>query len=122
MNIKDYLHLYLGCDIQLKDGSIEKLKTVDSEISIVNMGWGNAQGADEVSPILRPLSDITEDELKLCHIYSSVEHAKICWKERFLSPLIKPKDVVYLLSKHFDLFGLIDAGLAIDVTTLKQTA
>jgi hypothetical protein len=28
--------------------------------------------------------------------------------------------VPYLLSKHFDLFGLIDAGLAIDKTKIKM--
>jgi hypothetical protein len=31
----------------------------------------------------------------------------------------KPESLRYLLSNHFDLFGLIEEGLAIDSTTLK---
>jgi hypothetical protein len=33
---------------------------------------------------------------------------------------IKASVFAYLISKHFDLFGLIEAGLAIDKTTLKE--
>lgn len=39
----------------------------------------------------------------------------------FVDVEVQAQFVRYLLSKHFDLFGLIPAGLAIDSTTLKPT-
>lgn len=103
MILKDYLHFYLGCDIQHEDGTIEKLKSIDTEISYVNFGWGNAKQMDKVKLILRPLSDMTEDERS-----EAVAMSKVFKYDA--------EQMKYLLSKQFDLFGLIEAGYAIKIT------
>lgn len=79
--------------------------------------------ASNRKPILRPLSDLTdptEDRMKpirkiaefhgdipLCHHYPS-DYETWCVYE-----------YEYLIKNHFDVFGLIDKGLAIDVNTLE---
>ena len=65
-------------------------------------------------PILRPLSDLTE------------RHAE-AWGIRNLGKLIKniqDKEIPLIVAEelyeeHFDIHGLIDAGLAVDINTLK---
>lgn len=118
-DIKDYLHLYLGCEIydSYNDRTgILKGITKDSVLIDHKTSW--RLDFDEVKPILRPLSDMTEEE-------------KIEYGETFKE--VKPffggdsvyfeshETVRWLLSKHFDLFGLIEAGLAIDGTKMKVT-
>lgn len=63
--------------------------------------------------ILRPLSDMTEEEM----IEVDVDVPNILSEYEKL----RPTAFSFLLSKGFDLFGLIDAGLAIDKTKLKRT-
>ena len=62
-------------------------------------------------PILRPLSDLTED--LLC----------ISWIENIQDKELGaecPYDVWQVLfANHFDVFGLIEKGLAIDINTLN---
>lgn len=74
--IEDYLHLYLGCKVEY-DGRIGIIYTYYHPAGRYNenMVWvcsleedGNpemscAVGADKVKPILRPLSDMTEEEM-----------------------------------------------------------
>jgi hypothetical protein len=71
-------------------------------------------------PILRPLSDITEEEKIECVLlfddqFILGQDGKYAWRATFFPSMFK-----YLLSKYFDLFGLIEAGLAIDYKTLKE--
>ena len=65
-------------------------------------------------PILRPLSDLELDEF----------NNKIFNREYIID---KETDAdlgyyewCFLFSEHFDVFGLIEAGLAIDINTLEQ--
>ena len=104
-------------------------------------------------PILRPLSSMTEDEMKDLYLLvfnrkfvgDNVTHRDIGKKEDRIVlwsgverlfiymdgdvgadcdlhnyRVHMPTIIKWELSKHFDLFGLIEAGLAIDATTLKQ--
>ncbi len=65
-------------------------------------------------PILRPLSDLTKDHAQNCG-YTNLDD--------FTHDIIYKKIVIKywmdLLNNHYDVFGLIDAGLAIDMNTLK---
>lgn len=77
---------------------------------------------DECVLVLRPLSDMTEDELQECGnmIYdfsNDPELNNFKWKDFEIG--LAPEQFVYLLSKGFDLFGLIPSGLAIDNTKNK---
>jgi len=126
--LKDYLHLYLGCDLV----SVATGKVVGRMEGIVA---GNAHfrvsGIWYSGPItnyklaLRHLSDMTEEEKRMV----GFEAYQVLRKDDFGSNVIPSKVVgfmwaakqtSYLLSKHFDLFGLIEAGLAIDKTKIKN--
>jgi hypothetical protein len=157
-NIKDYLHLYLGCKVvgtyNDNSGSYGYLTGVtnggdECEIQFIledciNVSeepeWNEAK---DVKPILRSLSDMTEADVadwgsvKINHTTYCVEldstddfgeFTEVYPDGSILSrskddgdirPIDGGKLFLLLLSKHFDLFGLIEAGLAIDKSTLK---
>lgn len=78
---------------------------------------------DNIKPFLRPLSSMTEeeaayidDEFSFGHVMSNLSNSL---KEGSLYQMRVSETFEitrYLLSKGFDLFGLIEAGLAIDST------
>ena len=55
-------------------------------------------------PILRPLSDLNDEE------NNTPEYLQGCCYSY----------VTYLISQHYDVFGLIEKGLAIDINTLDE--
>ena len=66
-----------------------------------------------IKPYLRPMSSMTEEEIK--------EYKKTCEyseNDEFFYPTFKTYD--WLNAHHFDYRGLIPLGLAIDVTTLED--
>lgn len=79
-------------------------------------------------PILRPLSDMTEEEgLEIFELYADKPYlASIASHESLIEWLGgrvgSPAHWRYLLSRGFDLFGWIDAGLAIDKTKVNENA
>lgn len=106
-DIKDYLHLYYGC--ACKYG---KSHWVDHEWHFINVNGKLIQDAEYfiIKLFLRPLYDMTEEE-------------RIGLREVSRQVVVNTPDdyrieaaiqTEYLLKKSFDLFGLIDAGLAID--------
>jgi hypothetical protein len=140
-NIKDYLHLYLGCKGIVKTVAEFGTKLVawtDSNDLRDGVTLEDAYRYD-FKPILRPLSGITEQELRdFIKITTPPEYidktTDADFKEAFEEikeqgiELLNFEDVPpktafevtrWLLSKHFDLFGLIESGLAINSTTLK---
>lgn len=135
--LKDYLHFYLGCDLINENypneifelvGISKPYKSNDTtfarmDIRPKNKGFRNIFISDtnlnKLKLILRPLSDMTKEEKEWLG-----EHENFVdnYKQNAESELIIEWDAektVYLLSKNFDLFGLIEAGLAIDAKTLK---
>lgn len=88
-----------------------------------------------VKPILRPLSDMTEKEARQCWKISNPlvsyrfsgfdgQSRSIFYKNgngnNGSEVLNKPSQFVYLLSKRFDLFGLIESGQAINKTEIEN--
>ena len=148
--IKDYLHFYLGCDVEHDKGIYRgTLIGIDSSCAKIHCdffqrdkGHRVPKGKDfgyfdilqeRMKPILRPLSDMTEEEKQWVKLtweapfaafdrepdirifdYDSMHQARVP------SMLACAEVTLYLLSKHFDLFGLIEAGLAIDKTKLHS--
>lgn len=146
-NIKDYLHLYLGCECEHNSWEIgrDEVPTYFSQgrkISNLDEGMLSESELFEIKPILRPLSDMTEEE--------AVEVAKESeWTPHFRDVKVErnrfgdiivswdgmaesreefnatgemfycSEQFIYLLSKHFDLFNLIESGLALDATKAK---
>jgi hypothetical protein len=159
-HLRDYLHFYLGCEAEVKRkndnqphiGRICEI-TKDSNhgdwvdvrfenvITVTSMNWERSTsnfhhyfiGYDSIRPILRPLSDMTDEEIKqvawLLHRFKpedirgkdNVGNIKVTNKSPFyywinVRQHLNADTCIYLLSKGFDLFELIESGLAIDKT------
>ncbi len=127
-NIKDYLYLYLGSKIKC-----QRMGETGESVEMTGISWDGTQNItwvyfedqedsyahlDDVFPILRPLSDITEEE----EVYDEEHHPNddIYSGGKWVSFNHQGTRTLWLLKQGFDLFGLIDAGLAIDKTTLKK--
>lgn len=129
---KDVAHLYLGCVVEDENcpkGKVAVLDSVDTNGDCYvnyydtngNCNTDAVLGSVELfKPILRPLSDMTDDECK----HEGMILNKL-WQNYDKFSNRGSKDTVaeqieYLLSRHFDLFGLIEAGESIDATTLEN--
>lgn len=137
-NIKEVIHLYLGCEVVIRNFSVRQLtgitlkgfysKSLKGSMVVYHDGFSNCK------PILRRLDsmekadmklwidrctelglkpiDISDNELRLA--------AEMFNKKGFgamdLSgnPELVPHLIAHLLKQGFDLFGLIDSGQAID--------
>jgi hypothetical protein len=137
-NIKDYLHLYLGCDVRVKGWKYRsKFIELHQDGILVKDSFTTKIYFGGFDVILRPPNDMTEEEaLELGkRLYSGVIIGNPylrdgLWHVPYGFSLdnfwtidgkaFNQHQVIYLLSKRFDLFGLIEAGLAIDSTTINQ--
>lgn len=142
--LKDVVHFYLGCECVDGAGSVGKIDTCGFDGYIrttpLNKHIKVKAFLSGVKPILRPLSDMTEEEGRQYATYYGIDgylsvtiteengYVKISIGNSghmaSLFPLgqygQKPETLVYLLSKGFDLFGLIESGQAIDKTILTK--
>lgn len=171
-DLKDYLHYYLGCEVVTNSGTNVLRDSKQSRVATF-VGFADYHRLDcrlafragpegrcntyLLKPLLRPLSDMTEDEAadvymierdRILHsptndvdvrqrtdfgwVVTRLDHLNIgllikydgvCYKviNEGKRPTIEPamnQPLIfhYLLSKHFDLFGLIESGLAISKT------
>lgn len=128
--IEDYLHLYgIDCAVMTPDGAgnIMVLYPKRIEVTINTIQYKQVmtgtKGASEmhwkfpydvIKPLLRPLSSMTEMEIvEMMGLYGGTASFR---KDNPFTHRFSPEQFRYLLSKHFDLFGLIEANLAIDST------
>lgn len=131
--------MYLGCEVDVanqpeqipKVGVLSAVRS-DGTCSLLFprvKGLGITIHAKDATLILRRLQNITEDEAKALYLIRYPNEAPPAntlhdwWNEfdEFYIPqrIIscgRPEIWLHLLSKHFDLFGLIDAGLAVEKT------
>lgn len=137
-DIQDYLHLYIGAECLWEhiEGNFGGREIIDGHMIESHKATKNAI----IRPLLRPLSDMKEEDVKEWSDVN-ITHTPYCVELDSKDPdgeftevypdgsiLSKSKDdgdirpidggllFRLLLSKHFDLFGLIPAGLAIDKT------
>jgi hypothetical protein len=72
MEIKDYLHLYLGCDVRVKEWKYKsKFIELHKDGIIVKDAFVTKIPFGSFYLILRPLSDITEHEKNSHHVRKS---------------------------------------------------
>jgi len=82
---------------------------------------------ENTKPILRPLSDINKTEAQYLIDYvvdfsgNTLLDIKTMFSYKDFNPTttFKYDDISFLFSNHFDVFGLIDKGLAIENTSEK---
>jgi len=140
--LKDYLHLYLGCNVRHRGtwNSMYVLSGVFSDGSCkiydaLAPKHTSIVSSESLRPILRHLSDMKEEEWKSIMNEFSIDvvlayNSYIRWgdkpkhililENRLQTNKLSFNDGMILLRKHFDLFGLIEAGLAIDKTKMNQ--
>lgn len=124
--IEDYYPLYIGCEVQvifndeLCLGRITGVFTQrGTEVQVI---W-NGHAMEEptyfefgVKPILRPLSDMTEQEYEdLCDLREIASKSK----SPYSMLEMEAETVNHLRLLRFDVDKLIESGLAIDKSTLK---
>lgn len=83
------------------------------------------EGKLQYRPILRPLSDLTKEIDHNGERFvpqSKMSHLDLEWLITSKNLIMKTnyEDVLKLLEWNFDVFGLIDQGLAIDINTLNN--
>lgn len=118
-DIKDYLNLYLGCEVYAP-AAYDKEVFLDGVFK--DGFWLNSEfyqydgaTAKSLQLILRPLSDMTEEEHQhMMKLHFEADSKLLPWFSDTYFECVR-----YLLSKHFDLFNLIPEGLAIDKTAIK---
>ena len=91
-------------DQALVDGIMVGVNSKEIEFSEIRKTITDSFVYDLCIPILLPLSDINDGEENTVESIS-----KCCYSY-----------VQYLISNHFDVFGLIEKGLAIDKNTLSH--
>jgi len=126
-HVAPYLPYKVKC--QVYDRGVLMISTLDACFSDNSYSFMNIieseKGFDEIKLVLRPLSDITKEiEVngekfvplnKMTPYSTSRLDSDGCFDNVNDMPFI---DVVKLLEWHFDVFGLIDLGLAIYINTL----
>jgi hypothetical protein len=137
LEFKDVSHLYLPFELRPESGStltcfavINDTFNRSHEIVVLNGNVSHRIQYGLWKPILRPLSDMTHAELcefvgqrfafNYCNTVIENISGSMFELHKFLSQFSEYNSIPYLLSKGFDLFGLIPRGLAIDKTTIES--
>ncbi len=117
--IEDYLHLYLGCECKYRTTAIENAQW---EWGIVDVRTLHCvyTGLWEIKLILRPISDMTEEEVAVLIEFEKTNDLIPCPHFNNIHQTKHGEQLRLLLAKGFDLFGLIEAGLAIDKTKMNS--
>lgn len=121
-DIKEYLPFYVGqeCTCDEARFKITGVQFTEAGTGVfdgtfndgIPQGWW-VENCD-FKLLLRPLSDMAQDErMEESSIFHCEANKNLHYDEK------RALIVHYLLKQGFDLFGLIDAGLAIDKTKLK---
>lgn len=110
MKFSEVAHLYLGCKMHDTQFNL----TWELTPSHFPSNWKSADFLGGNSkPLLRPLSDMTREE----DIEFEKTQRVLCVSTIvYSSKQLTPESFLWLLSKNFDLFGLIESGEALDAT------
>lgn len=122
--IREVLHFYIGCDVQVAGGEFAacttKLLGMAANGKALVEAYGRPVEIVDIKPILRKLTDITEkEERELCR-HTRDAKATLVVQTATGKEKIQPAVMRYLLSKHFDLFNLIESGQAITLSDLLK--
>ena len=113
LNIKDVKH----CSVF---EALHFITTPHQDFSLFKGNLDQLINDKYLKPILFPLSSLTKEDIKNFYQFNNDDLKSIDWKEwaEDLMFFIKAEETFqlsqfeYLFSKKFDVFGLIDAGLA----------
>lgn len=122
-----HLSPYLPYELKLVwNRGINDIEMFQDNIShVIRLANDDEDREDRWKPILRPLSDILNKNEEFLFIYDKLTSFKsvselLDFKNTLDLSTITYNEVILLLKHHFDIFGLIKAGLAIDINTYKK--
>jgi hypothetical protein len=126
LNFKDYAGYYIGCkclNTWFPEGDkpreynwvLAGFRT-DSEKHYLLENDSHFTWTDSIKPILRRMGDWVGNEIS---VYNTLVGRTTDGVHSVLIPYNTPQSFHWLLKQDFDLFGLIDAGLALDSKTIK---
>jgi hypothetical protein len=140
IKLQDYAHYYIGCqciiDYTLPGGN----KIIDYKGMFIRYdctdkspycvkGETDTIWTYSIKPILRKLEDMTDDECMVVNEISPyftkgtseryIRERLYCIRDRIMYLHLIPEVFHYCLKQGFDIFNLINSGLAIDSKTLK---
>jgi hypothetical protein len=129
-------YLPYGLKIKVIDTNFYKydVMTLCDKSGLSNIGLSDLlDEPQDFKPILRPLSDLTKEievngekfvprkEFEMMYLGNTIEYQLFFsnFDKKYITSL-NFNCVQKILSWHFDIFGLIDAELAIDINTLNK--
>lgn len=110
MEFKEVAHLYIGCKVKDTFNDVLLNWTLQEAYR-----YTMVDAMDQIKPVLRPLSALTQHDADTIgytdrdEFLEMIDECDPNWR-------ISVADYVYLLSRHFDIFGLIASGQAIATT------
>lgn len=108
-----------------KEPNIDELKSIDTGLKMVNFGWGNAKTLLEIKPILKPMAYLhkLQNEMLIRWGGGLSEKAKGQWIKDMTDNMLysdftslRYDEVQFMLEHHIDVFCLINAGLATELS------
>lgn len=120
-----HLAAYLPYGLKVTKKDWAKIFKMDNDGTTLNCVGIDYILKVNAKPILRPLSYLTKEEvngfsvgvrLQLRHLINN--EIELFDDEAFLSR-VSYYELDWLFERHFDVFGLIEKGLAIDINTLE---
>lgn len=141
--IIDYLHLYgLGLEVIFDNKRWKIFQFKNDVVRLIRPDvfnrWCEVYYADLIVPLSK-LEDMTQHDIVHLFLLKGLDYRKVLTRtsivDNFIqieykcagellsdyitAPSFRPEQFHYLLKKGYDLFGLIEAGLAVDKKTLK---
>jgi hypothetical protein len=121
-----HLAPYLPYNLMIRgntNGEIAELSCcTETSVNITTCGFQYGMWADifDIKPILRPLYDLKKEiDLELEGLFIICGERFKYWEDVCLES-INYEQFSWFLKNHYDVFGLIEKGLAIDINTLDQ--
>ena len=96
---------------------LESRKAVNLQLDGVPITF-RGDNLDSIKPILRPLSDLKNSENEIREMIVEYSYSDLSWILVNDLSEIRQSTFNLLIQNHFDVFGLIEKGLAIDINTL----
>jgi hypothetical protein len=128
MKIEDYIHYYLGCEAITSNGTRIVITGVYKSgnnlfVKYVDVGsdFNGLDGSvliNKIQLLLRPLKSMNRKQFNHLIGYEYWSDIPNDINDWFGA---RAKMIKELLDQRFDLFGLIEAGLAIDATTMPNS-
>ena len=117
-----HLAPYLPYGLKIQNGKEFDIITginLENVESTFRGGLLNIVKIKDVYPILMPLSDLTKEIEPLRKNYFTYTSEGFMFKGKN-ECYTRLSDLEFLFKNHFDVFGLIEKGLAIDINTIKE--